>query len=73
VLPVEGDLRRGRRRTTSDVKLHGKRDGARIRGHLVWSKSDIETIQAKKPNAILALALDPVTADEAFKPAVASG
>ncbi|SEB93171.1 monosaccharide ABC transporter substrate-binding protein, CUT2 family [Rhizobiales bacterium GAS188] len=36
-------------------------------------KSDVETILAKKPNAILALPLDPVTAAEAFKPAVQSG
>ena len=36
-------------------------------------KSDVETILAKKPSAILALPLDPVTAAEAFKPAVASG
>jgi ribose transport system substrate-binding protein len=36
-------------------------------------KSDVETILAKKPNAILALPLDPVTSAEAFKPAVASG
>ncbi len=36
-------------------------------------KSDVETILAKKPNAILALPLDPVTAAEAFRPAVASG
>ena len=35
-------------------------------------KSDVETILAKKPNVILALPLDPVTAAEAFKPAVAS-
>ena len=36
-------------------------------------KSDVETILAKKPSAILALPLDPVTAAEAFKPAVESG
>ena len=36
-------------------------------------KSDVETILAKKPSAILALPLDPVTSAEAFKPAVASG
>ncbi|CAM5770980.1 sugar ABC transporter substrate-binding protein [Labrys miyagiensis] len=36
-------------------------------------KSDVETILAKKPNAILALPLDPVTSAEAFKPAVAAG
>jgi ribose transport system substrate-binding protein len=36
-------------------------------------KSDVETILAKKPNAILALPLDPVTSAEAFKPAVAGG
>lgn len=36
-------------------------------------KSDIETILAKKPSAILALPLDPVTAAEAFKPAVEAG
>jgi len=36
-------------------------------------QSDVETILAKKPNAILALPLDPVTSAEAFKPAVASG
>jgi ribose transport system substrate-binding protein len=36
-------------------------------------KSDVETILAKKPNAILALPLDPVTSAEAFKPAVANG
>ncbi len=36
-------------------------------------KSDVETILAKKPNAVLALPLDPVTSAEAFKPAVANG
>ena len=36
-------------------------------------KSDVETILAKKPSAILALPLDPVTSAEAFRPAVASG
>ena len=36
-------------------------------------KSDVETILAKKPSAILALPLDPVTSAQAFKPAVASG
>ena len=36
-------------------------------------KSDVETILAKKPSAILTLPLDPVTSAEAFKPAVASG
>ena len=36
-------------------------------------KSDVETILAKKPSAILALPLDPVTSAEAFKPAVAAG
>ncbi|WP_051334124.1 substrate-binding domain-containing protein [Mesorhizobium sp. WSM3224] len=36
-------------------------------------KSDVETILAKKPNVILTLPLDPVTAAEAFKPAVESG
>jgi ribose transport system substrate-binding protein len=36
-------------------------------------KSDVETILAKKPSAILALPLDPVTSAEAFKPAVAGG
>ena len=36
-------------------------------------KSDVETILAKKPSAILALPLDPVTSAEAFKPALASG
>jgi ribose transport system substrate-binding protein len=36
-------------------------------------KSDVETILAKKPSAILALPLDPVTSAEAFKPAIASG
>jgi ribose transport system substrate-binding protein len=36
-------------------------------------KSDVETILAKKPNAILALPLDPVTSAEAFRPAVAAG
>lgn len=36
-------------------------------------KSDVETILAKKPNAVLALPLDPVTSAEAFKPAVAAG
>src|SRR5271165_3694080 len=36
-------------------------------------KSDVETILAKKPSAILALPLDPVTSAEALKPAVASG
>jgi ribose transport system substrate-binding protein len=36
-------------------------------------KSDVETILAKKPSAILALPLDPVTSAEAFKPAVADG
>jgi ribose transport system substrate-binding protein len=36
-------------------------------------KSDVETILAKKPSAILALPLDPVASAEAFKPAVASG
>ena len=36
-------------------------------------KSDVETILAKKPNAILALPLDPVTSAEAFKPAIADG
>jgi ribose transport system substrate-binding protein len=39
----------------------------------VKQKSDVETVLAKKPSAILALALDPVTAAEAFKPAVAAG
>ena len=34
-------------------------------------KNDVETILAKKPSAILALPLDPVTSAEAFKPAVA--
>jgi hypothetical protein len=73
VLPVESDLRRGRRRITSDVKLHGNATAREFADTWCGSKSDIETIQAKKPNAILALALDPVTAAEAFKPAVASG
>jgi len=36
-------------------------------------KNDVETILAKKPSAILALPLDPVTSAEAFKPAVAEG
>ena len=36
-------------------------------------KSDVETILAKKPSAILALPLDSVTSAEAFKPAVAAG
>jgi ribose transport system substrate-binding protein len=36
-------------------------------------KSDVETILAKKPSAILALPLDPVTSAEALKPAVTSG
>jgi ribose transport system substrate-binding protein len=36
-------------------------------------KSDVETILAKKPSAILALPLDPVTSAEAFKPAIAAG
>ena len=36
-------------------------------------KSDVETVLAKKPSAILALPLDPVTSAEAFKPAVAAG
>lgn len=36
-------------------------------------KSDVETILAKKPSAILALPLDPVTAAEAFRPAIESG
>lgn len=36
-------------------------------------KSDVETILAKKPGAILALPLDPVTSAEAFRPAVAAG
>src|ERR1700753_4361942 len=36
-------------------------------------KSDVETILAKKPSAILALPLDPVTSAEAFRPAIASG
>ena len=36
-------------------------------------KSDVETILARKPSAILALPLDPVTSAEAFKPAVAAG
>jgi ribose transport system substrate-binding protein len=36
-------------------------------------KSDVETILAKKPSAILALPLDPVTSAEAFKPAVTAG
>ena len=36
-------------------------------------KSDVETILAKKPSAILALPLDPVTSAEAFRPAVALG
>ena len=35
-------------------------------------KSDVETILAKKPSAILALPLDPVTAAEAFKSDVES-
>lgn len=35
--------------------------------------NDIQTILAKKPSAILALPLDPVTSAEAFKPAVAAG
>ena len=36
-------------------------------------KSDVETVLAKKPSAILALPLDPVTSAEAFRPAVAAG
>ena len=36
-------------------------------------KSDVETILAKKPNAILALPLDPVTSAAAFRPAVDAG
>jgi ribose transport system substrate-binding protein len=36
-------------------------------------KSDVETVLAKRPDVILALALDPVTAAEAFRPAVAAG
>ena len=36
-------------------------------------KTDVETVMAKKPSAILTLALDPVTAAEAFKPAVSAG
>jgi ribose transport system substrate-binding protein len=36
-------------------------------------KSDIETVLAKKPNAILALPLDPATSAEAFRPAVEAG
>jgi ribose transport system substrate-binding protein len=36
-------------------------------------KNDVETILAKKPSAILALPLDPVTSAEAFKPAIAAG
>jgi ribose transport system substrate-binding protein len=36
-------------------------------------KSDVETILAKKPSAILALPLDPVTSAETFKPAIAAG
>ena len=36
-------------------------------------KSDVQTVLAKKPNAILALPLDPVTSAEAFRPAVADG
>lgn len=39
----------------------------------VKQKSDVETVLAKKPSVILALALDPVTAAEAFRPAVAAG
>jgi ribose transport system substrate-binding protein len=35
--------------------------------------SDIETVLAKKPSAILALPLDPTTSAQAFKPAVESG
>src|SRR4051794_14764931 len=36
-------------------------------------KSDIETVLAKKPSAILALPLDPTTSAEAFRPAVEAG
>ena len=36
-------------------------------------KSDVETIMAKKPSAILVLPLDPVTAAEALRPAVEAG
>ena len=36
-------------------------------------QSDIATVLAKKPNAILALPLDPVTSAAAFRPAVAAG
>ena len=36
-------------------------------------KNDVETILAKKPSAILALPLDPVTSAEAFKPAIGAG
>jgi ribose transport system substrate-binding protein len=35
--------------------------------------SDIETVLAKKPSAILALPLDPTTSAQAFRPAVESG
>jgi ribose transport system substrate-binding protein len=35
--------------------------------------NDLQTILAKKPSVILSLPLDPVTAAEAFKPAVAAG
>ena len=36
-------------------------------------KNDVETVMAKKPSAILALPLDPVTSAEAFRPAIAAG
>jgi ribose transport system substrate-binding protein len=36
-------------------------------------QSDVATVMAKKPSAILALPLDPVTAAAAFRPAIAAG
>ncbi|MGO4843886.1 substrate-binding domain-containing protein, partial [Rhizobiaceae sp. 2RAB30] len=36
-------------------------------------KSDIETILAKKPSVIVSLPVDPETAPEAYRPALAAG